>query len=71
MLKHAKLPKMNLTLAELKALRNLKKDDTIVEVAADKGKALVVMDKEEYVSKMEEKLSDETTYCKIKKDPHS
>ena len=36
---------------------------------ADKGKCLVVMDKEEYIEKMEEKLRDETTYQRIEKDP--
>ena len=36
---------------------------------ADKGKYLVVMNREEYINKMEEKLSDETTYKRIKKDP--
>ena len=36
---------------------------------ADKGKCLVVMDQEEYINKMEEKLKDRTTYEPIKKDP--
>ena len=48
---------------------NLKKDSTIVIMAADKGKALVVMDRDEYVQKMEQKFSDTSTYIKIQKDP--
>ena len=36
---------------------------------ADKGKCLVVMDREEYIRKMEEKLKDETTYKRIERDP--
>ena len=51
---------MNLTVAEVKAINTLKKDESIIITPAEKGKALVVMDREEYISKMEEKLSDET-----------
>ena len=36
---------------------------------ADKGKCLVVMDKDEYVQKMEDKLKDESTYKRIADDP--
>ena len=60
---------MNLTVAEVKALNRLKKDDTIVVTPADKGKALVIMDKEEYINRMEVKFSDQTTYQMIEKDP--
>ena len=65
----AKPVKMNLSESETRALRNLKKDDTIVITPADKGKALVVMDKDIYIQRMEEKFSDETTYKKIAVDP--
>ena len=65
----AKPAKMNLTESETRALKNLKKDDTIIITPADKGKSLVVMDKDVYVQRMEEKLSDETTYKKIPTDP--
>ena len=60
---------MNLTVAEVKALDRLKKDDTIVVTPADKGKALVIMDKEEYINRMEVRFSDQTTYQMIEKDP--
>ena len=50
-------------------LKRLKKDKGIMVPPADKGKALLVMDKEECIRKMKEKMSDETTYKRIEKDP--
>ena len=50
-------------------MKNLKKDPEIIITPADKGKALVIMDRKEYIKKMEEKLNDTTTYMKIDKDP--
>ena len=50
-------------------MKKLREDKDIVVLPADKGKCLVVMDTEEYIKKMEEKLSDETTYKRIEKDP--
>ena len=69
LLRQAKPAESNLTKGEMRAINNLKKDSTIVIMAADKGKALVVMDRDEYVQKMEEKFSDTSTYIKIQKDP--
>ena len=65
----AKVPKSNLSADEWKALKSLKDDKNIMILPADKGKCLVVMDREEYINKMEEKLKDETTYKRIEKDP--
>ena len=61
--------KSNISKHEQKAINNLRKDESIVITPADKGKALVVMDKVEYVREMEEKLSDTTTYVRIERDP--
>ncbi len=36
---------------------------------ADKGRAVVVLDKSEYKSKAQELLSDSKTYKKLKRDP--
>ena len=36
---------------------------------ADKGKATVIMDTEEYEKKVREMLSDEKTYSKLNSDP--
>ena len=62
-------PVSNITKKERQILQNLKNDESIVFLQADKGKCIVVMDKAEYIERMEEKLSDETTYKKINKDP--
>ena len=64
-----KVPTSNLTPEEWRAMKKLREDDDILVLPADKGKCLVVMDTKEYIRKMEEKLSDETTYKKIEKDP--
>ena len=65
----AKIPKSNLSKDERKAMKTLKDDKNIMILPADKGKCLVIMDRMEYLNKMEEKLSDVTTYQKIEKDP--
>ena len=65
----AKQPKQNLTKTQTQALRELREDDSIVIVPADKGKCLVVMDRDDYINKMETKLKDESTYKMIKEDP--
>ena len=65
----AEQPKSNLSKEERQAMKNLKEDESIVIVPADKGKCLVVMDKDEYIKKMEDKLSDVSTYKRIEKDP--
>ena len=62
-------PASNLTKEEWNALNDLKKDDEIMILPADKGKCLVVMDRTEYIEKMETKLQDVTTYKRIYKDP--
>ena len=48
-----------------------KNDEKVMILPADKGKCLVVMDREDYINKMEEKLKDETTYKRIEEDPTS
>ena len=68
-LKNQPDPVSNLTREEKVALRDLQDDDTIMILQADKGKCLVVMDKQVYIERMEEKLKDETTYKAIEKDP--
>ena len=65
----AKLPKSNLTKRERLALKTLRDDENIMVLPADKGKCMVIMERKEYLEKMEEKLKDETTYKRIEKDP--
>ena len=69
MLKNAKPPKSNISREERQALADLKNDDTIYTVPADKGRAVVVMDRSVYEAKMGALLSDTKTYEKLKKTP--
>ena len=58
-LKKIKPPKPNITKEEQKALKELKDNNRVI-LTADKGTCLVVMDKEEYISKAQELLKEET-----------
>ena len=68
-IKQAKPPKLNITSTEFRAIESLRKDDTISILPADKGRATEVLDKTEYVSKMNDFLKDTNTYEPLKKDP--
>ncbi len=63
-------PKCNLPSNLRRAVKQLKNDDSIVIVPADKGNATVVLNKNEYEDKLNAMLADET-YKKLKKDPTS
>ena len=58
----------NITTAEHLALENLRKDKDCIIVTADKGVALVVMDKTEYVTKCEALLQENSIYQHLSKD---
>ena len=58
----------NITSDEFKALKELKEDRDRVILTADKGVALVVMEKKDYILKAEELLNT-STYKKIPEDP--
>ena len=51
----------NLAPDEQEALRNLSRDDSIVIKGADKGSAVVVWDKEDYLKESENHLGDSNT----------
>ena len=68
-LRHSKNPKRNITKEEVKALAELKKDQSRVILTVDKGVAIVVMDREEYNKKDQELLDDGGTYKILKSDP--
>ncbi|XP_072042470.1 uncharacterized protein [Amphiura filiformis] len=68
-LKDCKLPKSNISKGEKTALRDLKADPSILVLPADKGRATVVLNKETYVEKASELLSDSNTYKTLKRDP--
>ena len=64
-----KKPISNITRGGRKALKELQNDKDIIIAPADKGRCIVIMDKEEYMKKMKDKLKDESTYKQIKDDP--
>ena len=55
--------------AEKKAIEELKADESIVILPADKGRSTVVMDKQAYVEKAAALLNDEETYEPVEGDP--
>ena len=58
----------NLSKSELEALRNLRCDESIVIKIADKGGAIVVMNKMEYIRNVTEDLDNENYYRKLPND---
>ena len=63
------MPTSNISNEERAAVRNIGKDTSIMILPADKGKATVVMDKEDYEKKVKDMLSDKQTYLKLDNDP--
>ena len=66
--KAAKPPKPNITKEEHKALKELKEDKESMVLTVDKGVAMVVMDRKEYMEKVE-RLLVQLTYRTITADP--
>ena len=58
----------NIIKSEHLALENLRKDMDCIIVTADKGVALVVMDKTEYITKCEALLQDNSVYQHLSRD---
>ena len=52
----------NLTKGEQKALNSLRNDRTIIIKPADKGSAIVVWSREDYIKEAERQLADQSTY---------
>ena len=68
LLRKAKIPKPNLTREERIGVTQIKKDKDRVVLTADKGVALVVMDKQDYINKAEALLAT-LAYKTISRDP--
>ena len=60
--------KNNLTKQERKALMELKKRKDIIIKEADKGSAVVVMDKDRYINESKRQLGDENVYKQLNED---
>ena len=59
----------NLTPAEKGAIQELKERNDIVIKQADKGSAVVVMDKVDYLEEANKQLTDERFYKNLDSDP--
>ncbi|XP_030841919.1 uncharacterized protein LOC115924186 [Strongylocentrotus purpuratus] len=68
-LAEAKPPKPNLSKVERSAIQDLRKNQSIHILQADKGNATVVMDQDAYEDKICDLLKDKETYSKLKRDP--
>ena len=66
-LKSAKPPLRNITHQKEEVLKELKKDDNIVILKADKGNATVVMNATDYNNKINCLLRDSSVYSKLSK----
>ena len=68
-LRHAHNPRRNITKEEAQAFAELRTDHSRVILTADKGVALVVMDRADYNNKAQRLLEDRGTYKEVKTDP--
>jgi hypothetical protein len=70
-LKKAKPPKSNISKMEHEAIKNLRNNENIVILKADKGGATVVMNRIDYNTKMIEHLTTTGSYKKLNNNPIS
>lgn len=56
----------NLSQGEIEALKDLKENNNIIVKPADKGSAVVVMDREQYLFEGNRQLTDKKYYCPLK-----
>ena len=70
LLKKAKTPRSNISREEFQAIKELKRDDSRIILTADKGVAMVVLNKEDYIMKAKH-LLNQPTYKKMTEDPTS
>jgi len=70
-LRKARPPKRNLNPEQPKAIKNLRNNNDIVILKADKGGATIIMNYEDYVSKMKDHLYNSGSYKKLEENPIS
>ena len=58
----------NLTKEEQLSLKSLKNDQSIIICKPDKGQGVAILDKLDYIAKMEKILSDKTAFMQVNKD---
>ena len=66
---NTKRPASNIIKGEFKALQDLKADNDITILPADKGRSTVILNTKDYESKMSTLFSDTNTYEVLKNDP--
>jgi hypothetical protein len=66
---NTKLPPSNITKDEREALKDLTKDDSIAIFPADKGKCIVLINKQDYDAKSKHLLKDKKTYKPVGYNP--
>ncbi len=69
LLSQSKRPQPNLSFSERQALRSLKEDNSITIRKADKGNAFVILNSEDYSSKMFFLLQNPTFFKRLDSDP--
>ena len=61
-IKNAKIPASNISKGEFKALQELKADIDITVLPADKGRSTVILNTNDYESRLSTLISDSNTY---------
>ena len=67
-LKNIRPPRPNISKKEEKAIQELRKDQSKIVLTADKGVAMVVLEKDDYIRKSEDLLK-KNTYRELAADP--
>ncbi|XP_075559022.1 uncharacterized protein LOC142590578 [Dermacentor variabilis] len=62
-------PQARFSPTEKQAVEGLRNNDSIAILPADKGNAIVLLDRSDYNEKMKDLLSEEDTYVAVQKDP--
>ena len=69
LLMKARVPPINFTPEESKALREPRSSSDLLILPADKGQATVLLDRADYDKKLQDMLDDTSTYKRLQKDP--
>ncbi|XP_072041390.1 uncharacterized protein [Amphiura filiformis] len=67
--KSSRIPQCNISREERLALTELKNDDSILILPADKGRSTVLLDRDTYKEKVNALLNDGKIYSRLDKDP--
>ncbi len=68
-LSKAQTPRSNISKSEREAIKTLRGDKSVITLVADKGNATVIMNRSDYIEKMDPILNDTAHFKKIDSDP--